>query len=272
MERSQRWNEASERARQDGIWGHDGDDDLDFPKHPSGPKGTSLAQVQRTVLAGRYRDGRPSPGADPFDITGGERSILAQYLLAIGRARRSIYIENQALEVPEIVTGLDEALERGVDVAVLVPAVPQERVRTARRKPENRAFYDALAALRRHERFILAGLAGPGAEGGRHRVYVHAKIMLVDDAWATIGSCNLHAGSLFSQTEMNVSFWDPPTVRALRCELFAEHLGQDTAALDDRAALRMYRRVAQENRRKRDAGDADWQGLAFRLDPATYGE
>jgi phosphatidylserine/phosphatidylglycerophosphate/cardiolipin synthase-like enzyme len=257
----QRWNEASERTRDDGVWGHRGDDDLAFPTRLSGPRGESLVQIQRTVHAGRYRDGRPSPGGRPFDIAGGERSILEQYTLAIGAARRSIYVENQALGVPAIVAGLDEALDRGVEVVVLVPVTPEENARTA----EN------LAGLCRHERFALTGLAGTGAAGDRNDVYVHAKVMLVDDAWATIGSCNLHASSLFGNTEMNATFWDPKVVRALRRELLAEHVGQDTGHLDDRTALGLYRQVARENRRRRDAGSRDWQGLAFSLDPATYG-
>jgi phosphatidylserine/phosphatidylglycerophosphate/cardiolipin synthase-like enzyme len=102
-------------------------------------------------------------------------------------------------------------------------------------------------------------------------VYVHAKAMLIDDAWATIGSCNLHASSAYGNSEMNVSFWDPVVVQALRCELLAEHLGTDTAQLNDRSALGQYRRLAQENRGRRDAGDFDWPGLAFAIDPATYG-
>ena len=35
------------------------------------------------------------------------------------------------------------------------------------------------------------------------------------------------------------------------------------------AALRLYRLIAQANRRRHDA---DWQGLAYRLDPASYAE
>jgi hypothetical protein len=71
---------------------------------------------------------------------------------------------------------------------------------------------------------------------------------------------------------MNASVWDSQVVRALRCELLAEHLGRDTAGIDDRAALRLYREIARENRRRRDANDFNWQGLAFSLDPARYGE
>jgi phosphatidylserine/phosphatidylglycerophosphate/cardiolipin synthase-like enzyme len=96
--------------------------------------------------------------------------------------------------------------------------------------------------------------------------------MLIDDAWATIGSCNLHRNSLFGHTELNASFWSPEHVRSLRCKLFAEHLGRDTGHLDDRKALILYRSVAIENAHKRKLGRNDWDGMAFRLDSATYGE
>ena len=79
--------------------------------------------------------------------------------------------------------------------------------------------------------------------------------MLVDDIWATIGSCNLHANSLGGHGEMNASFHDSTLVHALRCQLLAEHLGEDTAALAPAAAMRRLR-----------AGG----GLAVRLEPARY--
>jgi cardiolipin synthase A/B len=267
----QRWNEASEREAADGTWGHDGDDGLSFPTRASARRGESLVQIQRMVHAGRYNDAHPSPGGARFDIAGGERSILAQYLAAIGAARRSIYIENQALPIPEVAVALQGALERGVDVVVLVPADPEDSVRTARQNPQRKPLFDGLAALGRYPDFTLAGIAGPGAQGHRSNIYVHSKIMLVDDAWATIGSCNLHAHSLTGHSEMNAAIWDRAVVRALRCELFSEHLGRDTADIDDRAALRLFRDIACENRRRREANDFKWQGLAFSLDPAAYG-
>jgi phosphatidylserine/phosphatidylglycerophosphate/cardiolipin synthase-like enzyme len=106
----------------------------------------------------------------------------------------------------------------------------------------------------------------PGGPGVRNAIYVHAKIMLIDDDWATIGSCNLHANSLSGHTEMNVAIWDPGIVRGLRCQLLAEHLDQDTTLLDDRAAFRLYRQVADRNRRRPDS----WQGLGFALTPSDY--
>jgi phosphatidylserine/phosphatidylglycerophosphate/cardiolipin synthase-like enzyme len=94
--------------------------------------------------------------------------------------------------------------------------------------------------------------------------------MLVDDVWATVGSCNLHHYSLFGNAELNAAFYGPDSVRALRSELFREHLHRDTSGLDDRAALRLFHTVARENRRRLDAGDHAFQGLAFTLDPALY--
>jgi phosphatidylserine/phosphatidylglycerophosphate/cardiolipin synthase-like enzyme len=267
----QRWNEASERGADDGVWGHDGDDLLTFPRRLSPPRGKSVVQIQRMVSAGRYRDGHPTPEGRPYDIAGGERSILEQYLLAIDAARRSIYIENQAVPVPTIAVRLEDALKRGIEVVVLVPGDPEDHVRGARRNPEHKALFEQLAALGQYDNFSLVGTTGRNTHGGRSTVYVHSKIMLIDDAWATIGSCNLHSNSLFGHTEMNAAFWDPHVVRRLRCELLAEHLEQDTSHLDDRASLVLYRDTATANRLKRHANDSDWQGLAFSLEPATYG-
>jgi phosphatidylserine/phosphatidylglycerophosphate/cardiolipin synthase-like enzyme len=267
----QRWNEASERGAEDGVWGHTGTDDLAFPDRLSDAKGTAIVQIQRNVHAGRYRNSRPNPGAEPFEIAEGETTIREQYFAAIKAARRSIYIENQALSVGAIVDGLRNALQRGVQVVVLLPAEPERWVTAARRRPENREFFDKLAALGQHENFCLAGIAGNDAEGLRKSIYVHAKLMLIDDAWATIGSCNLHRNSLFGHTELNASIWSSEHVRSLRRTLLAEHLGHDTGHMDDREALILYRRVAMENAGKRASGRNDWDGIAFSLDPAAYG-
>ena len=192
----QRWNEASERLAEDGRWGVGSEADLPFPSRVPARRGDAIVQIQRTMHAGRYTDGRPAPEGSLFDIASGERSNFDQYCAAIGAARRSIYIENQYVEVPEIVANLHRALQRGVEVVLLMPAEPEVSARSADR-PERRAFLEARAALGAYENFTLAGIAGLGADGRRKPVYVHAKLMLVDDVWATVGSCNLHGFSLF---------------------------------------------------------------------------
>ena len=267
----QRWNEASERSREDGNWICSRDDVLPFPTRSSEPRGSSSVQVQRMLYPGRYTDGRPTPGGSLFDVAAGERSILQQYELAIGAARRTIYIENQAIPIRCVADRLNRALERGVDVVLLVPAIPEDNVYAARLDPRRAALFDGLVALGRQQKFLLSGIAGPTRDGSRSATCVHAKLMLIDDEWATIGSCNLHSNSLSGHSEMNVAVWDPLVVRELRCTLFAEHLGIYTARLDDRGALALYRRIAQENAGKGENCDFDWQGIAFALSPDAYG-
>jgi cardiolipin synthase len=266
----QRWNEASEREAEDGNWACDAADLLSFPQHASPPAGSSTVQIQRMVGPGRYANGHPTPGGQPFDVAPGERSILEQYQRAIDAARCTIYLENQAVPIPAVSGPLLRALERGVDVVLLVPAIPEDHVYEARLTGTRRELFEGLEALGRHPNFTLAGIAG--RDGPRRRAtYVHAKLMLVDDSWATIGSCNLHAYSLGGHSEMNASIWDAAVVHAFRRTLLAEHLDRETGELDDRAAFRLYRKIARENRRRMQKDDHDWQGLAFALSPENYG-
>jgi phosphatidylserine/phosphatidylglycerophosphate/cardiolipin synthase-like enzyme len=263
----QRWNEASERGADDGHWGTGSEANLPFPGRVPFERGSAVVQIQRTIHPERYLDGHAAPEGRSFDIATGEQSIFDQYCAAISTARRSIYMENQYVDVPEIVDCLHQALKRGVDVVLLMPAEPDVGLQIS---PERRALLKARSELGSYEGFMLAGIAGLGADGRRKPVYVHAKLMLVDDQWATVGSCNLHRFSLFGNGEMNVAFSDPDTVRAFRCELLREHLDQDTLGMDDRSALRLFRKIARENRGKFDADEHAWQGLAFELDLATY--
>jgi len=264
----QRWNEASERVHEHGAWGHP--DDLPFPEEVSGPAGDAGVQVTRTVRAGAYSVTTAAPGGEPHDIAEGDGSILDQYIAAIDAAREAIYIENQAIGSPVVVARLAAALERGIDVTFLVPGQPHPDMTVARRNPSSAAFFEQIAALGRHDSFLLAGIAGNKGDGGYHDIYVHAKVALIDDAWATIGSTNIANRSFHRDTELNASFWHPETVRALRVELLQEHLGFDTSHLDVRGAMGACRDTASANRLRRQAGEP-LHGLAHALDPAAYG-
>ncbi len=266
----QRWNEASERERADGAWPDaERAGRLPFPALVSPPAGTVTVQIARTVRAERYRDATAAPGGAPFPVAGGERGVLEQYLAAVAAARHAVYVESQFLHAPEVLAGLEAALARGVEVVFLTSAIPMPEVGAARRDGRAAAVFAQLAALGRHPRFTLAGLAASCGEGRYEDVYVHAKGALVDDAWATIGSANVATRSFYADTELNASFWDAGTARALRCALLGEHLGVDTRALDARAALALFREVARANRDRRARGER-LQGLAFALDPAGY--
>ena len=269
---TQRWNEASEREEDDGLWPDAlSQDDLPFPKTVSSERGTVPVQIQRTVRRGLYTDPTPTPGGKPFDIESGDFSILDQYLQAIDAAERTIYMEDQAIGSPEIIEGFHRALDRGVEILFLVPGDPNQAMIRARRNPASREFFERLVALGRFETFTLAGITVSRTRGEYQNVYVHAKIALIDDVWSTIGSTNIANRSFYGDTELNASFWHGPTVRQLRRDLFHEHLGRDTAAQDDREALRLFREIALRNAAARARGER-LEGLAFALDLATYAQ
>ncbi len=200
----QRWNEASERDRVDGVWPPGDSGTLAYPTAVSAARGESVAQVVRTL-----RDR--------------EQSVLESYVGAIDAAREWIYAENQFFFSHAIFERLDAALQRGVEVVVIVPGKPLPEVYDARRR--HRRIFAALGELGRHERFTLAALTATGDDGTRRDVYVHAKIAIVDGVWMTVGSANLEKRSLERDSELNVVCWDARVAAGLRRDLLAEHSG-----------------------------------------------
>jgi phosphatidylserine/phosphatidylglycerophosphate/cardiolipin synthase-like enzyme len=238
----QRWNEASERHCPDGVWGARGKEDLVVPLSISAPRGASRVQIQRTVLAKS------------------ERTIFTQYTQAIDAAQRTIYIENQAFADPDILDRLHAAMHRGVHVVALVPTTPSTVARYPRGTPASHAMLHPRCTLGTHETFTMVGLAARQTSGGRSNINIHAKVMLVDDVFATIRSCNIRTTSFLRQTEINASLYDSQVVQALRCELFDEHLGVDTRRMEDVTALCLYAETARGNVA---CQDDDWQGSVF---------
>ena len=125
------------------------------------------------------------------------------YLVAIRTAKQEILIAN-AYFFPgiRIRRALISAAERGVRVTLLL----QERVEYALLHYASRALYGQLLA------------AGIGIQE-YHLSFLHAKVAVVDDAWATVGSSNIDPYSLLMAREANVVVRDPAFGGQLRSEL-----------------------------------------------------
>ena len=80
------------------------------------------------------------------------------------------------------------------------------------------------------------------------RLYVHAKVGIVDDRWLTVGSANLNAHSLLNDTEMNVVTDDPELARDTRLRLWSEHLSVDVAEIARRRSAHARRRPVASDR------------------------
>ena len=53
---------------------------------------------------------------------------------------------------------------------------------------------------------------------------MNAKVAIVDDEWVTVGSANLNHRGLATDSEINAVVRDAEVARALRVELWSEHL------------------------------------------------
>jgi phosphatidylserine/phosphatidylglycerophosphate/cardiolipin synthase-like enzyme len=266
----QRWNEASERAAPLGAYPSlAAADDLPFPRQTAKPAGPTPVQISRSILPGLDSASAAAPGADPFAIADGECSIGEQYIAAVQAARDAIYIENQILLCPMLYASLSEALERGVEIVAVVPRRAMPEIVKYRDHPQLRPVLADLAALGRFENFTMAALAAPRAGGEYADVYVHSKVAIVDDEWATIGSAHAMFRSWRGDTEMNASLWDARVARSLREDLFAEHLGEAYRDGDARAALAHFASVARANATRRARGEP-LRGLVHAIDPGSW--
>ena len=131
------------------------------------------------------------------------RDIERAYLAGIRTARREILIAN-AYFFPGIRfrRALIAAASRGVQVTLLL----QARVEYRLLHYASRALYGQL-------------LAGGVAIEEYHRSFLHAKVAVIDERWATVGSSNIDPYSLLMSREANLFVRDPAFAGKLRTEL-----------------------------------------------------
>lgn len=267
---AQRWNGASERDATLGAWpAPDRVDDVVFPEKVSADVGDLSVQLSRTIRRGFYEDDTAPPGGRSISPVAGEYGVMRQYLAAIGAAREAIYLENQFFFQMDLFDALEAALDRAVRVLVVVPANPSALVARVRQTKQGGPLFDRLEALAAHPRFSFVGL-GVDRGGVFESVYVHTKIAIIDDVWATIGSSNIWSRSFFGDTELNASFWDPETARQFRTDLLSAHHGDDLSALSMVEALDALAARADQNGTRRASGESI-QGHTIALNAAAWG-
>jgi phosphatidylserine/phosphatidylglycerophosphate/cardiolipin synthase-like enzyme len=96
------------------------------------------------------------------------------------------------------------------------------------------------------------------------RVYVHAKVGIIDDRWLTLGSANLNAHSFFNDSEVNVITCDAALARDTRLRLWAAHLQRDIVEVagDPSSVIdELWRPTAAAQRQRRDRGEPLTHGL-----------
>ena len=173
----------------------------------------------------------------------GERSVARAYEKALRRARSLIYIEDQYLWSADVVKAFADALREQPQLRLIavLPMLADQDGRISG-PPNEIGRIDALHLLQRAggDRVAVYGLENSSGLP----IYVHAKVCVIDDVWATVGSDNLNRRSWSHDSELSCAVLDqnrdprepldPAGIgdgarvfaRDLRLELAREHLGR----------------------------------------------
>lgn len=194
-----------------------------------------------------------------FDGTGG---IRAWYAKMFKDAKSSIYIENQFPFQDGWITGLLARrlqADRQLKVVILGPLEPNLPGLVGK----------ILAGVSVHD--VHRNLARLQKAGGdrvgvyclvsqsktapvrRRQIYVHSKLMIVDDRWITVGSANLDKNGLRDSSEVNLGITSSKLAKDLRVSLWKEHTSGHVREpdLDDfDAGFGALDRLASANGRK----------------------
>ncbi|MBV7479678.1 phosphatidylserine/phosphatidylglycerophosphate/cardiolipin synthase family protein [Pseudomonas sp. PDM31] len=85
-------------------------------------------------------------------------------------------------------------------------------------------------------------------------VYVHSKLMIVDDVFTTLGSANINTRSMQVDSELNICIEDPAVTRPLREHLFGVHTGGRATGDDMYEVYDKWQDIINQNRDRKTNG------------------
>ena len=157
------------------------------------------------------------------------REVERLYLDAIAAARETIYCETQYFASDRVAEALGRRLQEpdGPEVVIVNPENAEGMVELEVMDTSRSRLLGTVAGLDRRDRFMICH---PVTRAQRS-IYVHAKILIVDDRLLRVGSSNLNNRSMGFDTECDIAV----TARAddtdrrnvitgVRNDLLAEHL------------------------------------------------
>jgi phospholipase D1/2 len=165
------------------------------------------------------------------------------YVRAIHAAQRFIYIETQYLTSccvrDALVARMKDTKKPKLDVVMMLPQKPEKfKEEVFIGIPQGSVLDEVVNAAKEHGHALgLYNVATPDAaspDGPPIFVYVHAKLMIVDDIFFTMGSANLANRSMTVDSEINATWVARPgdhelrnAIRRVRVRLLLEHLGEN---------------------------------------------
>jgi phospholipase D1/2 len=169
------------------------------------------------------------------------REIEALFVDMIEAAERFVYVENQYFSSRVIAQAVIKRLqeENGPEFCIVSPKTSQGWLDDEVMSPARAELMKAVEAADKHGRFRIYT---PVTKGGED-IYVHSKVMIVDDKMFRVGSANFNNRSMGLDSECDLLIdgrGDPRrsiAISRIRADLMAEHLGctpEDVEAVFER--------------------------------------
>ena len=152
----------------------------------------------------RSAEVRCEGSVQPYGDSPVDKEILAEnvYLNMLNQATRYVYIYTPYVVIDyEMTRALCLAARRGVDVRLVVPAIPDKKIVYALTK----SYFPELI-----ENGVKVYRFTPG--------FVHSKVFLADDRQAIVGSVNLDYRSLTLHFENACAFVDHPVIPSVKAD------------------------------------------------------
>lgn len=159
------------------------------------------------------------------------REIEQLFLEHIARAKNFIYAENQYFASPKIADAIARRMSEN-DPPEIIIVNPESADGWLEQKAMDSARVQLLRAIGKHDKKGRLSIYVPHTKLGEP-IYVHAKLLIVDDEILRIGSANMNNRSLGLDSECDI-FIDTkrpgnesaaPGISMVRATLLAEHCG-----------------------------------------------
>jgi phospholipase D1/2 len=161
------------------------------------------------------------------------------HVRAIEHAERLIYVENQYFSCDEVADAFERRMRKGgppLDIVVMLPRASggfKERISIGVYQAKILGHLDEVAKETGH-RLGIYYTAAPGPEGDVP-VFIHAKVLAVDDRFLLVSSANLSNRSMGFDTELGLA-WESAepeaSIRDVRVSLLREHCGVEDGLVE----------------------------------------
>jgi cardiolipin synthase A/B len=209
-------------------------------------EGPAVAEMQKLFLdTWEKESGKPLTGKNYFPDLKGEGNALVRivassagqenrltfimYVTAITFSEKSLHMTN-AYFVPDkqTLSAITDAAKRGVDVRIILPSTTDSKV------VQFAAQYYYSELLKSGVKLYL-----------RRNAILHAKTLVIDDVWSTVGSTNMDFWSFSSNDEINAVVLNRPFAAEME-KMFAQDIAASEEITWDKWKKRPFVQMVKE--------------------------